>query len=676
MQPASADGLGGDPRPGTSPGRRWLARWAFGLEPETEARFRQANLPGDAARARTAISVIAAALVAWTWNDYSFIGWSARFWVVTALRGVLVAWSILLVRRLRRFESFREYDRAEFRWALSVFAFAITIGASRPHGFLAHVVVALLAVFTTCFVLTNRFPRQVGISIAITVGEAVVVFPHFENDPPALLSVILGLAMGCAVAVAGAWQLQFHRRQEFLAREALGRARDGLEAAVAQRTAELTSTLEQLEHELGERERAEAERRRMESQLIQSQRMEAVGRLAGGIAHDFNNLLTIVLSAAERLRTLLPRSLPGHEEAIDVHEAATRAATLTRQLLAFSRKQPVRPHPIEPAEALERAKSFVTRVAGERIDVTTRAAAGEGWVLIDPNQFEQILLNLSTNARDAMPEGGSLTIESGEARLDAEERLQLGLGEGRFMRLAVRDSGSGMPPDVLARVFEPFFTTKQVGHGTGLGLAAVYGITHQAGGAVRASSTLGAGSLIEVFLPRLEHGGEATGEPIPSSSSTEPLAPGPTPRTTGRMETVLVVEDEAAVRRIMVKTLKDAGYRVLEARDGEEALTAAGLERESIHLLVTDIVMPRMNGDELARRLQSARPGVCVLFVSGYPSESARALGELGPGSAYLPKPFIAGDLASAVRGLLDGRRPRESLAERDREGPRGRPHV
>ena len=375
-------------------------------------------------------------------------------------------------------------------------------------------------------------------------------------------------------------------------------------------------------------------------QLEESQKMEAVGRLAGGIAHDFNNLLTAILGHA---RLLKRRVAPADPLAVGIHEidkAAERAAALTQQLLAFSRRQPRSPQPTDLGTTVGELASLLRRSIGEHIQLTVRS--GALWpVLVDRNQIQQLLLNLAVNARDAMPSGG--TLEVATYNLSVAPLQGTGdLAPGDYVVLEVRDSGTGMSPDVQARAFEPFFTTKPPDRGTGLGLAMVYGIVTQSGGSVRLESAEGVGTTIRVYLPR----------------SQGPVLPDPVPRelplVSGR-EVVLVVEDNALVRFVARETLEAAGYTVIEARDGAQGLAIAQATAEAIDLIVTDIVMPNLGGWDLLGELRALRPGLRVLLTSGF-DDSADASPELlPPGTAFLRKPFTPEDLLGQVRALLDG---------------------
>jgi PAS domain S-box-containing protein len=387
--------------------------------------------------------------------------------------------------------------------------------------------------------------------------------------------------------------------------------------------------------DISERHRAEAERAALEAQLQQSRKMEAIGRLAGGVAHDFNNLLTAITgSLTLALRDVSPDAR-AHRWLVESDKAAWRAAALTHQLLAFSRQQPITPRVLDLRSVV--AGSMLARMIGEDIALRTRLPDEPCLVVVDQGQIEQVLLNLAANARDAMPQGGILTIEVGRASAGppAAGRLR----PGPVVVLAVSDSGCGMSEEVSARIFEPFFTTKSAGGGTGLGLAMVYGAVEQNGGAIEVSSAPGRGTTFRILLP------EARGE-----KAVAPAPPFDLPRGA---ETVLLVEDEAAVRDVTRAQLESLGYRVLSCANAAEALVVAAGHEEPLHLLLTDVVMPGMNGHELAARLVERRPGLRVLFTSGYGEEVISRHGVLEPGVRLLPKPYALPKLARLVRDAL-----------------------
>src|SRR5437763_520141 len=372
--------------------------------------------------------------------------------------------------------------------------------------------------------------------------------------------------------------------------------------------------------------------------------MEAVGRLAGGIAHDFNNLLTVITTYCDLLLEDLGREDPKREDVEQVRKAAEGATALTRQLLAFSRQQVLEPKVVSMSAVVSGVEKMLRRVIGEDVDLATRLDPDVGSVKADVGQLEQVLMNLAVNARDAMPTGGKLTIETGNAEHDPDyAREHEATAVRRFVMLAVSDNGIGMDDATKARIFEPFFTTKEPGKGTGLGLATVYGIVKQAGGFIWVYSEPGQGTSFKIYLPAVD----ATAERTTAAAAT------PTPRGT---ETVLLVEDAAAVRAVTKQVLERQGYTVLEAPGGEAALRLAQRHRGPIHLLLTDVVMPRVTGRELAERLAHVRPDVKVLYTSGYTDDSVVRHRILESGTAYLQKPFSPESLARKVRDVLDER--------------------
>ena len=384
-------------------------------------------------------------------------------------------------------------------------------------------------------------------------------------------------------------------------------------------------------------------RKSLEAQLRQSQKMEAVGRLAGGIAHDFNNLLSVVLSYSDLALTDLKPNDPLRNDLGEIHRAGSRAAELTRQLLMFSRQQVVAPKVLDLNDVLLGVDKMLQRVVGEDIEVSTVAAPGLGRVLIDPGALEQVVMNLAVNSRDAMPTGGKLTMQTANVALDDHyAKTHLGAKPGAYVRLSVTDTGTGMDEATLARVFEPFFTTKGLGKGTGLGLSTVFGIVEQSGGSVWVESELGVGSTFEIYLPRVE-------QPVSEAPAASATA---TPRGT---ETLLLVEDEDPVRAVAQGILLRHGYVVLAAHDGAEALSMSEQHEGNIDLLLSDVVMPKMSGPVLAERLARERPEMKVLFMSGYTDDATLRHGVLGAELAYLQKPITVETLTRKVREVLDG---------------------
>src|SRR5881392_1254098 len=384
-----------------------------------------------------------------------------------------------------------------------------------------------------------------------------------------------------------------------------------------------------------ERKRAEEALRQSEVQLRQAQKMEAVGRLAGGVAHDFNNLLTVITSYSDLLLEDLASNDPKRDDVGQIRQAAEGAAALTRQLLAFSRQQVLEPKVLDVRAIVAGTEKLLRRLIGADVQLATSLASDLGAVKADPGQLEQIIINLAVNARDAMPGGGRLSIEA--ANLEQVEGRP-----GRYVLLAVSDTGIGMDEQTKARIFEPFFTTKESGKGTGLGLATVYGIVKQAGGFIWVYSEPGRGTSFKVYLPRVDE---------PAEPEVARPAPG---EVRGGTETVLVVEDAASVRMVTRQVLERHGYAVLEAPNGDTALRLAAKHHGPIDLLLTDVVMPGLSGRQLAEQLAQLRPSMKVLYVSGYGENAVVHHGILEPGVAYLQKPFTPETLARRVRDTLD----------------------
>jgi signal transduction histidine kinase/CheY-like chemotaxis protein len=386
------------------------------------------------------------------------------------------------------------------------------------------------------------------------------------------------------------------------------------------------------------------EERWLEAQFRQAQKMEAVGQLAGGVAHDFNNLLTVISSYSEMVLQGLAPSDPNRADLEEIRHAALRAAGLTRQLLAFSRKQVMQPRVLDlNSEVVAGVEKMLRRLIGEDIELVTALDSNLGLVNADPGQLEQVIVNLAVNARDAMPEGGRLVIQTANVELGAEGAgRHLGAKPGLYVMLAISDTGTGMSRETVARMFEPFFTTKDPGKGTGLGLATVHGIVKQSSGDIWVYSEPGQGTTFKVYLPRAD------------SQVADAVPVLPRQHVRGRGETILLVEDDAALRGLARKILVAGGYAVLEARTGEEAMAVCARGEQPVDLIVTDAVMPGMSGRALAERLAAVRPTARLLLISGYTDDDILRRGILDPRMAFLQKPFTPGALAQKVREVLD----------------------
>ena len=398
--------------------------------------------------------------------------------------------------------------------------------------------------------------------------------------------------------------------------------------------------------DITERKRGEAERRKLRDQLLQAQKMESIGQLAGGVAHDFNNLLTVIEGYCDIMQDLIPTGDPLQPMLDQVQSAGKRAAALTRQLLAFSRKQILAPVTLDLDRLVTGLREMLGRLIGEDITLSTTLRPGLWPITADPGQIEQVIMNLAVNARDAMPTGGMLTIETDNVHLDgsyAETHIEPLTGP--FVMVAVTDTGHGMDEPTRARIFEPFFTTKELGKGTGLGLATVYGIVKQSGGSIAVYSEPGRGTTFKIFLPadRTAASAQHTPQPILATASGE--------------ETILLVEDDKMVRYLVRTLLEGRGYTVLEAPDGDDALSASAQCQGPIHLMLTDVVMPKMGGRELAERMKVLRPAMKVLFMSGYTDDAVFRHGLLTAEVEFLPKPFTLASLTSKVREVLDKER-------------------
>jgi len=456
------------------------------------------------------------------------------------------------------------------------------------------------------------------------VGQHILDLVHPDDVGPALRVFAEGVATGQGGRLLG---LQVrHRDGSYRSLEAIGRylLDDPVVRGVVINARDVT------------------ERRSLERQLLQAQKMEAVGRLAGGIAHDFNNVLTAIFGYADLLTEEFPAGSPARQDLEEIRKAATRASALTRQLLAFSRQQVLAPVVLSVNDLVDDVGKMLRRLVGEDVELRLILARDAGNVRADSGQLQQVIMNLVVNARDAMPTGGKLVIETADAELTEQyAELHQAVIPGRYVMLAVSDTGVGMDAQTKARIFEPFFTTKEKGKGTGLGLSTVYGIVKQSGGYVWVYSEPGHGTTFKLYLPRVD-------------APAEPQAP---PRETATLtgtETILLAEDDEILRPLTKGLLTKLGYTVLDAKSAEQALAVAGARQGPIHLLVADVVMPGASGRELARRLAQSRPETRVLYVSGYTDDAIVHHGMLEPGLKFLQKPFTPAALARKVREVLD----------------------
>jgi|GEM_PF-1051790 len=415
-----------------------------------------------------------------------------------------------------------------------------------------------------------------------------------------------------------------------------------------QRHAELASAraVATAEQESASRARVEQALRQTEEQLRQSQKMEAIGTLAGSVAHDFNNLLSVIMSYSDLLLDGLPNSDPMRADLEQIARAGGRAADLTRQLLAFSRQQVMQPKVVHFNDAIASMAKMLSRLIGEDIELTLLPGRGLGTVFVDPTQLEQVVLNLVVNARDAMPRGGKLTIESGDVELDHDYASEhLGVDAGPYVMLSVSDTGTGMDQATQTRIFEPFFSTKERGKGTGLGLSTVFGIVKQSGGSIWVYSEVGEGTTFKIYLPR------AAGKAKTEEPKSVP------PGTLHGVETILLTEDDEQVRALACAILRKHGYHVIEAPTGGDALLICEQYKGAIHLLLTDVVMPRIGGRQLWERLAPLRPGMKVLFMSGYTDDAIIHHGVLSSEFAFVQKPLMPAQLLTKLRSVLDDQR-------------------
>lgn len=500
--------------------------------------------------------------------------------------------------------------------------------------------------------LVERLPAITYIAELGIDGRWQFVSPQIES--------MLGFSAQEWMADSGLWQSRVHEDDRAIAMEAemrlqqtgeaykaeyRMRARDGKilwfrdEATLLQESASGRTVMQGVLYDI-------TEYKRLEEQLRQAQKMEAVGQLAGGVAHDFNNLLMIIEAHLDRIREGLTPASPLYADAVEVHSAVSRAASLTSQLLAFSRKQLLQPRVLDVSAVLHGVARMLARLLTENIELKIEIEPSLARVKVDQSQLEQALVNLAVNARDAMPDGGTLTLQAQSACFDeAHSWRHCSVQPGSYVMLAVTDTGMGMDSETEARIFEPFFTTKGPGQGTGLGLPMVYGVIKQSGGAISVYSEVGKGTTFKIYLP------ECSAE-IAIEEQEKPA-----PAQVNGTETILLVEDQLAIREVASVYLVGLGYDVLAAPDGEAALRIAETQHKKIDLVVTDIVMPNMGGRELATHIQRLHPQAKVLFMSGYPDFAVRQSEGLGDAAEVLQKPFSLKSLAGRARQMLDEKR-------------------
>jgi two-component system cell cycle sensor histidine kinase/response regulator CckA len=405
--------------------------------------------------------------------------------------------------------------------------------------------------------------------------------------------------------------------------------------------------------DLTERKQAEKALRDSEEQLRQAQKLEAVGQLAGGVAHDFNNLLTVISGYSDILMNKIPEGDPNRSKIEEIKLAAQRASSLTRQLLAFSRKQVLQPRLFNLNTLVADMGNMLRRLIGEDVELASALTDEAAQINADPGQIEQVLMNLVVNARDAMPKGGKITVETTIVEFDREYAdMHVAVQPGQYVMLAVSDNGSGIDAETRKHIFEPFYTTKEQGKGTGLGLSTVYGIVKQSGGNIWVYSEPGQGTVFKIYLPRVDH----------ERRTSRPDSDADSPEVRGGTETILLVEDEAQIRQMAFEFLSEHGYNLLVASNGVEALKILKQEPAAVALILTDVVMPQMNGRELAEQVAAARPETKVLYMSGYTNDAIVRHGVLDSGTRFIQKPFSPDALARKVREVLDSDAPSNKL--------------
>ena len=490
---------------------------------------------------------------------------------------------------------------------------------------------------------TVNLSKGAGPEVSLTVLKSFDKATAFLEE---LNHVLLALGMVSVLAGSALVFLISHTFTRPLASLVAGvRALEGgdfsypLESSGGDEVAQVTGAFDRMRVNL---QKTLNEQKQLEGRLRQAHKMEAVGRLAGGVAHDFNNLLTIIRGHSDLLLDRVGAAGPQRHNVEQIQKAAGRAVSMTRQLLAFSRMQVLQPRVLDLNAVVADMGKMLPRLIGEHIEYIFFPGANLSPVTADPGQVEQVILNLVVNSRDAMPKGGTITVRTENVTMDEVEASKRSpMTAGQFVLLSVSDTGQGMDNETKAHIFEPFFTTKEVGKGTGLGLATVYGVVKQSGGFIWVESSPGKGATFEIYLP------QTRGKSVDTEAENKPSA------IRKGIETILVVEDESGVRELACEFLKVSGYTVLEAKDGLEALEIASRHPGTIHLVLSDMVMPRMSGPELAGRLKTIRPGVKILFMSGYSEYSNGELGQLSPQPPVLQKPFSVSSLVEKVQEIF-----------------------
>lgn len=543
--------------------------------------------------------------------ELTFVG-ERQLEQITLVRLIFLTLSLAILFVLRRAETPAALDRASLIWMIGFATQFIALTAFRPASPINDVGI-LMVVLAFYLLAATPIANRVGPALYVSVGFLMVLW-LVRHAPGVIVWPTAGVVAG--VNAFGIWASSRHHTQ----RRRQYQTQESLRISVRERDALIDT-------------------------LRQSRKMESMGRIVGGVAHDFNNILGTMLASVEFLLDDLPGDSSSRADAETIRKSVRRGSDLTQQLLAFSRQQVLEPRVVSLNALVSDTHLMLLRTIGEDIAIGVSLGESLHSVRVDPGQIQQILLNLSVNARDAMPTGGALTIQTRNMTLgDSTPMSHSAAPAGPYVVLTVSDNGMGMSADTMAQIFEPFFTTKPKGRGTGLGLSTVFGIVEQSGGHIRVASALGHGTTFEIFLPAVAERPQRVDEPSGEFST-------PPPRGS---ETILLAEDDAELRTLTARVLTAQGYRVLQASDGIDALRVAKQYDGSLNLLATDMVMPSMGGPDLARELSAKRPGLKVLFMSGY-TDDAVGRGELGPGDAFLQKPVDPTMLARRVRQVLDG---------------------